>query len=134
MLYNLLFPFAEQFSALNLFRYITFRTGGAVITALLISFLFGPPLIRWLKSRQRYGQPIRDDGPEDHLLRKQGTPTMGGVLIIIALVLSTLLWADLTNRYVWALILVTIGFGAIGAADDYQKLSKRSSRGIPGKV
>ncbi len=134
MLYNLLFPFADQFSALNLFRYITFRTGGAVITALLISFLFGPPLIRWLKSRQRYGQPIRDDGPEDHLLRKQGTPTMGGVLIIIALVLSTLLWADLTNRYVWALILVTIGFGAIGAADDYQKLSKRSHRGVPGKM
>ena len=134
MLYNLLVPLAEQISALNLFRYITFRTGGAVITALIISFVVGPAIINWLKRIQGEGQPIRDDGPADHLTRKQGTPTMGGFLILVAVVSSTLLWADLTNRYVWAVIAVTLGFGAVGAADDFLKLTQRSSRGVPGKV
>ncbi len=134
MFYNLLVPFAEQISAFNLFRYITFRTGGAVITALIISFLIGPAIIKWFKYLQNEGQPIRDDGPQNHLTRKQGTPTMGGFLILVAVILSTLLWADLTNRYVWVVIVITLGFGAVGAADDFLKLRWRSSHGIPGKV
>ena len=134
MLYNLLVPFAEQISALNLFRYITFRTGGAVITALIISFVLGPAIINWLKRIQGEGQPIRDDGPQEHLARKQGTPTMGGFLILVAVISSTLLWANLTNHYVWAVIIVTLGFGAVGAVDDFLKLTQRSSRGVPGSV
>ena len=134
MLYNLLSPLADDFSIFNLFRYLTFRTGGAVMTALIISFVLGGPLIRWLKSQQGEGQPIREDGPEGHPLTKKGTPTMGGVLILTALSIATLLWADLSNRYVWAVLIVTLGFGAIGFADDYLKLSKRSSDGMPGKI
>ncbi|MEH6475841.1 MAG: phospho-N-acetylmuramoyl-pentapeptide-transferase [Sneathiella sp.] len=134
MLYNLLFPLADQFPIFNLFRYLTFRTGGALMTALLISFIFGPSLIRWLKSKQQRGQPIRDDGPQSHIISKQGTPTMGGFLILIALGFGTLLWADLTNRYVWAVLMVTLGFGAIGFADDYLKVSRHNTRGVPGKV
>src|SRR5579885_550335 len=134
MLYPLLYPLADQFQAFNLFRYITFRSGGAVVTALLISFICGPRLIAWLKSKQGDGQPIRSDGPESHLVRKKGTPTMGGVLILLALTISTLLWADLTNVYVWIVLLVTGGFGPIGFLDDYRKLTRRSHRGVPGKV
>jgi len=134
MLYNLLFPLSDQFGALNVFRYITFRTGGAIMTALVISFLLGPSVIRWLKRVQGEGQPIRIDGPEEHLIRKQGTPTMGGVLILLAVVLSTLLWADMANRFVWVVLIVTIAFGAIGFADDYLKLTRRSSHGLRGKV
>ncbi len=134
MLFNLLYPLADQFGPLNLFRYLTFRSGGAVITALLISFIFGQRIIAWLRSKQRNGQPIRDDGPEGHLLTKQGTPTMGGVLILLALSVSTLLWADLRNGYVWAVLIVTIGFGAIGFADDYLKLTKRNPKGLPGRL
>jgi len=134
MLYNLLFPLSEQAQVLNLFKYITFRTGGAVITALIISFWAGPAVIRWLRSLQPRGQPIRSDGPQGHLITKQGTPTMGGVLILLALVVSTLLWADLSNGYVWATLLLTIGFGAVGAADDYLKVSKRNPKGLPGKA
>lgn len=131
MLYNLLVPFAEDFSVFNLFRYLTFRTGGAVLTALTISFIFGPGIIRWLKSRQGEGQPIREDGPESHLLTKKGTPTMGGSLILLSLTLGTLLWADLSNAYVWVVLLVTTGFGLVGFFDDYRKLTKRSSKGMP---
>ena len=134
MLFNLLAPLAEKFEPFNLFRYITFRTGGAIATALLISFVLGPHLIGWLRSKQGAGQPIRDDGPESHLISKKGTPTMGGVLILAALILSTLLWADVTNGYVWLVVFVTAGFGAIGAADDYLKLSRRSSKGLPGRM
>jgi phospho-N-acetylmuramoyl-pentapeptide-transferase len=111
VLFNLLYPLADQFGLFNLFRYITFRTGGAVLTALVISFVVGPSLIRWLRMRQGNGQPIRGDGPASHLLRKQGTPTMGGTLILLALTLATLLWADLTNGYVWVVLLITLGFG-----------------------
>ena len=134
MLYNLLTPFADAFGPLNLFRYLTFRTGGAILTALILSFFLGPKIIQWLKSKQKEGQPIRDDGPESHLLTKKGTPTMGGLLILIALLLSTLLWSDLTNVYIWVVMLVTLGFGAIGFADDYMKLTKKNSKGLPGKL
>ncbi len=134
MLFNILVPLAEQFSALNVFRYITFRTGGAVVTALLLSFLFGPVIIRMLKSRQSVGQPIRDDGPEGHLLTKKGTPTMGGVLILIAMVVATLLWADLSNAFVWGALGLTLAFGFIGFLDDYMKVSQQNSKGLPGRL
>jgi len=134
MLYHLLVPLAEDFGALNVFRYLTFRTGGAVITALIVSFLFGPVLIETLKNRQQEGQPIRDDGPESHLLTKKGTPTMGGLLILIALTTTTLLWSDLSNGFVWAALGVTIAFGIIGFLDDFMKVSKRDSSGLSGKL
>ncbi|HEV3177512.1 MAG TPA: phospho-N-acetylmuramoyl-pentapeptide-transferase [Stellaceae bacterium] len=134
MLYHLLVPLAGKFEPFNLFRYQTFRSGGAVVTALVICFIAGPRVIQWLKSKQAEGQPIRIDGPEGHLLRKKGTPTMGGFLILLAVAISTLLWADLTNAYVWITLLVTVGFGAIGFFDDYQKLTRRSSRGLPSRI
>jgi len=134
MLYELLAPLADQFTLFNLFRYITFRSGGAVVTALVISFICGPWIINWLKVKQRGGQPIRLDGPAGHLLTKAGTPTMGGFLILLAVTGSTLLWADLRNGYVWVTLLVTAGFGAVGFFDDYRKLTKRSSKGIPGRL
>ncbi len=134
MFYEYLAPLAEDISAFNLFRYLTFRTGGAILTALAIAFLLGPTVINWLKSRQGAGQPIREDGPEGHLLRKKGTPTMGGFLILIALVFSTLLWADLSNEFIWIVLVVTIGFGAIGFIDDYMKLTKRNPKGMSSRV
>src|SRR6202030_3677473 len=134
MLYPLLYPFADQLQFFNLFRYITFRSGGAVVTALLISFILGPHLILWLRRKQSNGQPIRPDGPNGHLLRKKGTPTMGGFLILLALTISTALWADLANPYIWLALDVTVGFGAIGFYDDYQKLHRRSHRGVPGRL
>ncbi|MFZ1425920.1 MAG: phospho-N-acetylmuramoyl-pentapeptide-transferase [Geminicoccaceae bacterium] len=134
MLYSLLYPLADQFGVFNVIRYLTFRTGGAVMTALLVSFWIGPGLIRWLKKKQREGQPIRLDGPESHLLTKKGTPTMGGVLILLALTTATLLWADLSNVYVWIVLVVTLGYGLIGFADDYLKLTKRSSGGLSGRL
>ncbi len=133
MIYNLLYPYVESFSALNLLRYITFRTGAALLTALIISFVLGAPLIRWLRSKQAEGQPIRDDGPASHLVTKKGTPTMGGVLILFSLTLSTLLWANLANHYIWVVMLVTLSYGLLGAYDDYLKLTKRSHRGLSGK-
>ena len=134
MLFHILVPLADDFGALNVFRYLTFRTGGAVLTALIVSFLFGPVLIELLKSRQQGGQPIRDDGPESHLLTKKGTPTMGGILILIALSSATLLWSDLSNSFVWAGLGVTLAFGMIGFLDDYLKVSKRDSRGLSSKL
>jgi phospho-N-acetylmuramoyl-pentapeptide-transferase len=134
MLYNLLYPLADQFGPFNLFKYLTFRTGGAVMTSLLFSFAIGPAMIRWLRRKQGHGQPIRSDGPESHLLTKKGTPTMGGFLILTALTLSTLLWADLENNYVWIVLLVTLSYGLIGFADDYLKVTKRNSKGLPGKL
>ena len=134
MLYDLLVQLSDQVPGLNVFRYITFRTGGATVTALLISFLFGPAVIRLLRARQKQGQPIRTDGPEGHLLTKKGTPTMGGFLILLGLVPSVLLWADLSNGYVWIVLLVTLGFGAIGFADDYLKVSKVTPDGVPGRL
>lgn len=134
MLYNLLYPYAQDFALFNLFKYLTFRSGGAVLTALIISFAFGPAIIRWLKRKQKEGQPIREDGPESHLLTKVGTPTMGGVMILLAVVVSTVLWADLTNPYIGAALLITLCYGAIGFIDDYLKLTKRNSKGLPGKM
>ena len=133
MLYNLLAPLADTFQAFNLFRYITFRTGGAIITALILSFLLGPSVIAWLRSTQNGSSNIREDVPEGHLA-KSGTPTMGGFLILIAIVISTVLWADMGNGYVWVVVLVTVGFGAVGFADDYMKLSRRNSKGLPGRI
>ena len=134
MLYLLLAPLAEQFHALNLFRYITFCAGGALYTSLAISLIFGPQVIAWLKSMQGDGQPIRSDGPQGHLVRKKGTPTMGGFLILLALSISTLLWADLGNPYVWIVLWMTVSFGLIGFLDDYRKLTRRSHHGMPGRV
>ena len=134
MFFNLLSPLADEFGLFNLFRYLTFRTTGAVLTALLLSLWLGPFIIRWLRQQQKEGQPIRQDGPESHLLTKKGTPTMGGVLILIAVVSSTLLWADLTNNYVWSILVVTLGFGFIGGWDDYTKLTRRSAKGISSRV
>lgn len=134
MLPWLLLSFADQFDTLRLFKYLTFRAGGAVLTALFLSFWIGPKLIRWLKSKQHQGQPIREDGPESHLLTKKGTPTMGGFLILLALAISTLLWADISSGYVWAVLVVTLGFGLIGFLDDFLKVTKRNSKGLPGKL
>ena len=117
----------------NLFRYITFRAGGAFLTSLIFGFLFGKPLINLLKRRQSQGQPIREDGPEGHFA-KAGTPTMGGALILGALLVSSLLWARLDNMYIWVVLFVTVGFGAIGFADDYSKVSKQNVAGISGKI
>jgi phospho-N-acetylmuramoyl-pentapeptide-transferase len=133
MLYQILAPLADRFEPFNLFRYLTFRSGGAVVTSLFLSFALGPSIIAWLRRKQHEGQPIRTDGPESHLATKKGTPTMGGFLILLALVVSTLLWADLTSGYIWVTLFVTVGFGAIGCLDDYQKLTRRSSRGISGR-
>ncbi len=133
MLFNLLTPLADDYIIFNLFRYLTFRSGGAVLTALVISFVVGPRIIQWLKAKQGAGQPIRDDGPESHVLTKAGTPTMGGFLILLALCVSTLLWADLTNGFVWAILYITIGFGTIGFADDMLTLTRRSSHGLPSR-
>ncbi|MGL5784363.1 MAG: phospho-N-acetylmuramoyl-pentapeptide-transferase [Alphaproteobacteria bacterium] len=117
----------------HLFRYLTFRTIAALMTAFFLSFFLGPPFIAWLKSHQKGGQPIRDDGPTSHLLTKQGTPTMGGGLILLALTFSTLLWCDLRNPYIWVVLAVTLGFGAIGAVDDFLKLSKANTQGLSGR-
>ncbi len=121
---------ADDAQIFNVFRYLTVRTGGAVLTGLVISFVLGPALINWLRERQGKGQPIRADGPQRHIVEKQGTPTMGGLLILISLVCSIVLWADLSNGYVWGVIAVTIGFGALGLVDDYKKVQKHSVDGI----
>ncbi len=133
-MFYLLYSLSDQFHALNVLRYITFRSGGAVLTALLISFILGPPVIAWLRSKQGEGQPIRTDGPQSHLIRKKGTPTMGGFLILLALTVSTVLWSDLSDPYVWVVLMVTVAFGLIGFFDDYQKLTKRSHRGVSGRT
>lgn len=133
MLPLLLAPFGDDFILFNLFRYLTFRTGAALMTALVIAFVIGPGLIRWLRSKQGAGQPIREDGPETHF-KKRGTPTMGGLMILIGISVSTLLWADLSNAYVWIVLLVTVGFGALGFADDYLKLTKRNTKGLSGRI
>jgi phospho-N-acetylmuramoyl-pentapeptide-transferase len=128
MLYHLLYPLHKTFSGFNVFKYLTFRSAGAVITALLVSFVLGPSVIHWLRTL-KVGQHVRDDGPRTHLT-KQGTPTMGGVLIIAAVAVSVLLWSDLTNKYVWVVLFATLAFGAIGFWDDYLKVVKKRSTGL----
>ena len=128
MLYHLLYPLRDQFAGFNVFKYITFRSAGAVLTALLVTFIFGKPMIAWLR-RLKVGQQVRDDGPQSHL-SKQGTPTMGGLLILPALAGSVLLWSDLTNKYVWVVLFATLAFGAIGFWDDYLKVVKKQSTGL----
>jgi len=128
MLYHLLVDLSDQFSALNAFRYLTLRTILSAVTALAIALLIGPKMIRWL-NHLRVGQQIRDDGPQSHL-QKAGTPTMGGTLILVAILAGTLAWADLTNYRVWVAVLVTAGFGGIGFVDDYLKLSRSNSTGL----
>lgn len=133
MLYHLFSPYADEFQLFNLLEYITTRSGGALFTSLIISLVIGGPIIRWLKSKQAEGQPIRDDGPESHLLTKKGTPTMGGVIILLSVTVSTLLWAKLHTPYVWIVLGVTLAYGLIGFIDDYKKLTKRSADGLRGK-
>ena len=119
---------------LNVFRYITFRTGGAVVTAALFVFLFGPWIIDHLRLRQGKGQPIRTDGPQSHIITKKGTPTMGGLMILSGLVVSTLLWANPANPYVWIVLAVTLGFGFVGFYDDYLKVTKQTTSGFAGRI
>ena len=133
MLYWLI-QFADQIQVLNVFRYITFRSGGATMTALLCVFMFGPALIKALRIKQGRGQPIRDDGPISHIVGKQGTPTMGGLMILMGVSVATLLWANLSNAYVWVVLIVTLFYGAIGLYDDYLKVTTRSTKGFPGRV
>ncbi len=134
MFYYLFVNFADQIPGFNVFRYITFRTGGAIVTALVFVFLFGPAMIAALKVRQGKGQPIRDDGPQRHIIEKQGTPTMGGLMMLAGIAVATLLWGNPYNGYVWVVLLVTLSFGAIGFYDDYLKITRSSSRGFSGKV
>lgn len=133
-MFELLSSFSDQFPPFNVFRYITFRTGAALMTSLVVTFMLGPAIIRMLRVRQGKGQPIREDGPASHLLTKRGTPTMGGLLILTGLVISTLLWADLANLYVWLILFVTLGFGAIGFYDDYLKVRRATHGGFSGKM
>src|ERR1700676_4922339 len=133
MLY-LLVQFEDRISVLNVFRYITFRTAGATMTAIVFVFLFGPTIIAALRVRQGKGQPIRDDGPQNHLVSKKGTPTMGGLMILSGLIVSTLLWANLASAYVWIVLMVTLGFGLIGLYDDYLKVTKQSHKGFSGRA
>ncbi|MGE3643403.1 MAG: phospho-N-acetylmuramoyl-pentapeptide-transferase [Beijerinckiaceae bacterium] len=125
--------YSNYFGPLNIFRYITFRTGGATATALFFVFLFGPAIISALRLKQGKGQPIRQDGPEGHLLTKVGTPTMGGLMILSGVLVATLLWGNLKNAYVWILLLVLLGFGAIGFYDDYLKVTRQSHHGFSGR-
>ena len=126
--------FSDGGDLFNLFRYITFRAGGAFFTALLFGFLFGPPMISLLRRRQKSGQPIRGDGPESHVAAKAGTPTMGGALILGALIVASLLWARLDNPYVWIVLFVTVAFGLIGFADDWSKIARNDARGLSGRA
>ncbi len=119
---------------INIFRYITFRSGSAALTALSLSMFFGPIIINKLKQIQPAGQPIREDGPQSHLRSKKGTPTMGGLIILMAVLVSTLLWSDLSNSYVWIVLFVTVSFSVLGFCDDYLKVSKRNTKGIRGKM
>ena len=134
MLYELI-NYSDQFTVLNVFKYITFRTGGAIMTALLFVMIFGKPLIELLRVKQGKGQPIRDDGPQSHLLTKKGTPTMGGLMILLGVTVSTLLWASWSNPYIWIVLGVTLAYGAIGFFDDYLKVTKqRTSHFFSGRI
>ncbi len=134
MLYYLFGTLADQINAFNVFRYLSTRTGGAILTALFFIFVLGPAIISVLKMKQGKGQPIRSDGPQRHIVEKQGTPTMGGLMILSGVLVSTLLWADLSNLYVWAVLFVTMGFGAIGFYDDFLKVTRATVHGFSSKL
>ncbi|MGB0906328.1 MAG: phospho-N-acetylmuramoyl-pentapeptide-transferase [Maricaulaceae bacterium] len=134
MLYEWLTNYSDEFQLFNLFNYITFRTGGALMTSLVVAFILGPRMIDFLRSKQGKGQPIREDGPESHIIQKAGTPTMGGLLILLSVVISTLLWGDLKSPFLWTVFLVTISYGMIGFYDDYLKVSRQNPKGFSGKI
>ena len=133
MLYNFLISLVDQFTGLNVFRYLTFRTGLSVMSSMLIVFLIGETFIKFIGNHKITG-PIREDGPIDHIIKKSGTPTMGGILILIGILFGTLLWADLSNPYIWVLLMVATSFGLLGAVDDYLKIKHNNSRGISSKM
>ena len=122
--------FIQDLSFLNVFKYITFRSGGALLTGLFFSFIFAPLIIEWLKKNQKRGRSVREDVPKSHLFQKRGTPTMGGLLILISFLLSTILWTDIKNLYIWIVLLITLGFGAIGFIDDYHKVTSKNGKGL----
>jgi phospho-N-acetylmuramoyl-pentapeptide-transferase len=133
-MFYLLADLSDKISFLNVFRYITFRTGGAIVTALVFVFLFGGPIIDLLRLKQGKGQPIRSDGPKSHLVTKRGTPTMGGLMILSGLLVATLLWANPSNAYVWVVLGVTLSFGVVGFYDDYLKVTRQTDAGITGRM
>ena len=133
MLFSLLTSLVDQYSFLNVFKYLTFRTGLSVVTSLLVVFIIGGPLIKLFSEKMITG-PIRQDGPIDHIIKKSGTPTMGGVIIIIGIISGTLLWADLKNIYVWTLVLISISLGTLGFIDDLLKIKYRNSIGLNSKL
>jgi len=133
VLYNFLISLVDQFSVLNVFRYLTFRTGLSVMSSMIIVFVIGAPFIRFIQTHKITG-PIRDDGPLDHIVKKVGTPTMGGLLILIGILFGTLLWADLRNSYIWVLLLVATSFGLLGFVDDYLKIKRNNSVGMSSKM
>jgi phospho-N-acetylmuramoyl-pentapeptide-transferase len=134
MLYEWLAPLSDDYQIFNLLNYITFRTGAAVMTAMLVAFVLGPRMINWLRVKQGKGQPIREDGPQGHIIAKAGTPTMGGLLILLSVVISTLLWGNLKSPFLWTIFMVTAGFGLIGFYDDFLKVSRQTHKGFSGKV
>jgi len=133
MLYNFLISLVDQFTGLNVFRYLTFRTGLSVMSSMVIVFLIGGTFIKFIGNHKITG-PIREDGPIDHIIKKSGTPTMGGILILIGILFGTLLWADLSNPYIWVLLMVATSFGLLGAVDDYLKIKHNNSRGISSRM
>jgi len=133
MLYNLLAPFADDHIVFNIFRYLTFRSGAATLTAFALCLFMGPRMILWLKSKQGSASNIREYLEDAHA-KKSGTPTMGGLMILVSVTISTLIWADLSNKFVWMALLVMVGYGLIGFGDDYLKLTKKNSKGLPGKL
>ena len=134
MLYELLAKYSDEFQLFNLLNYITFRVGAALMTSMIIAFVLGPRMINVLRARQGKGRPIREDGPEGHIIKKAGTPTMGGLLILLSVIVSVLLWGDLRNPFLWTVILVTVGYGLIGFYDDYLKVSRQNPKGFSGKI
>ena len=134
MLYEWLAKYSDEFQIFNLLNYITFRVGAALMTSMIIAFVLGPRMINLLRAKQGKGQPIREDGPKGHIIKKAGTPTMGGILILLSVVISALLWGDLRNPFLWTVMLVTIGYGLIGFYDDYLKVSRQNPKGFSGKI
>ena len=134
MLYEWLTQYSEDFQLFNLLNYISFRVGAALMTSMIIAFVLGPKVIRLLRAKQGKGQPIREDGPEGHIIKKAGTPTMGGILILLSVIVSALLWGDLRSPFLWTVILVTVGYGLIGFYDDYLKVSRQNPKGFSGKI